>query len=151
MKVIAFDTETLPFSAGRMAPQLVCITWQRPGEDPQIIHVKNPGAYSLVVNWLTGDDLLVGHHVVYDLAVLCAQWPDLVPLVFAKYDRDQITCTKIRQQLLDIAAGEFRGKFVTKKVADIEGIKKVKAGFWKKHEYTLDALIYRCAGRRLEK
>ena len=168
MNVVAFDTETCLFRPGVMAPELVCVTYQRsswapgtlgaPGhlctDGPHILHVNDPRCLLEVHGWLEGDDLLVGHHVVYDLAVACAQWPELVPLVFAKYDRDQITCTKIRQQLLDIAAGQFRGHFqdYTKvKVFEDGTSAEVKGARWVKHSYDLDSLVFRSAGRRLQK
>ena len=53
----------------------------------------------------------MGHNVAYDLGVVCAQWPDLIPLVFDKYDRGGVTDTLIRDQLIQIAKGEFRGWF----------------------------------------
>jgi hypothetical protein len=85
-----------------------------------------------------------------------------VPLVFAAYDADRITCTKLRSQLLDIAAGRFRGylsKF-EKPVCSVhedcdpeacpDAVIK-KGARWVPHEYTLDALTYRATGRRLDK
>jgi DNA polymerase-1 len=160
--VTAFDTETERFRAGCMAPEIVCVTWQTPGEEPQIIHANDPRTLPIVRSWFEGHDLLVGQHVAYDLAVLCARWSELVPLVFAKLDRDELTDTRLRQQLLDIAAGEFRGylrkfdKRVCKEHEDCDpeacpqAVEK-KGARWVPHDYTLDALTYRAAGRRLDK
>ena len=156
--VICFDTETCLFRPGTMAPELVCVTWQevRGGVrgEPHIIHANDPKTEDLVWGWLKAKDcLLVGHNVSYDLGVLGAQWPEFVPLIFAKLDRDEITCTKVRQQLLDIAAGQFRGHFqqFTKQVVDEGVTHEVKAARWVAHNYDLDSLVYRCAGRRLDK
>lgn len=157
-----FDTETCLFRPGGMAPELVCCTYQTPGREPGIIHADDPAALPMVTSWLEGSDLLVGHHVVYDLAVLCAKWPELVPLVFKAYDQDRVTCTKIRQQLLDIASGEFRGYLrrfekpvcAVHEDCDPENCPDAtvkKGARWVPHEYTLDALTYRAAGRRLDK
>lgn len=162
MNVRVFDTETCLFRPGTMAPELVCVTYQTPGEAPGIVHADDPAALPLVTSWLTGPELLAGHHVVYDLAVLCAKWPELVPLVFKAYDENRVTCTKLRQQLLDIAAGEFRG-FLRKfekamcavhedcdpEVCDQAVIKK--GARWVPHDYTLDSVAYRATGRRLDK
>lgn len=155
MKIVAFDTETERFRPGCMAPPLVCITWQSPGEDAQIIHAKDPAAPALVRGWLTDKDvLLIGHHVVYDLAVLGAWRPEFVTLIFKAYDEDRIECTKIRQQLLDIAAGEFRGfnrKF-RKEVLQDDGTVKVTEGQrWVQHDYDLASVGYRATGIRLKK
>jgi hypothetical protein len=48
---------------------------------------------------------LVGHNVAYDLGVLCARRPELLPLVFEAMDAGRIWDTKVRQELLDIASG----------------------------------------------
>ena len=69
MSVRAFDTETCLFRPGRMAPELVCFTWQVPGEEPGIVHVDDPRALPLVTSWLNGFELLIGHNVAYDFAV----------------------------------------------------------------------------------
>ena len=151
MNILAWDSETALFRPGVMAPEAVCFTWQRPGEAPQIIHAEDPATLPLVRGWLTDPKLLlVGHHVAYDFAVLCARWAELVPLVFAAYDADRVTCTKLRFQLLDIAAGQFRGylhKFEKPVCSehedcDAETCPKAtikKSGRWMPHDYSLDA------------
>jgi DNA polymerase I len=168
VNVLAFDTETALMRPGVMAPELVCVSYQRPGHEPGLVHHSDAGALELVeVSLRDPRVLLVGHHVAYDFSVLCAKWPHLVPLVFAAYDADRIACTKIRQQLLDIAAGEFRGRRqvfekgveveITADDEDAEGevgdiIKKLVRGVrWIPHNYDLADLIWRAAGRRLEK
>jgi hypothetical protein len=179
VSVQVFDTETCLFRPGVMAPEMVCISHQRPGEGPQLIHANDPRTLPLVTSWLESDALLVGQHVCYDLAVVAAWRPHLVPLIFRKYDRGQITCTKIRQQLLDIAGGEFRGRFheyhkdieltpdelaaavaaqqlsfQRGEIGHVEQItlkRKVKAARWIPHKYDLEDLCYRHTGRRLEK
>ena len=166
LTVRVIDFETCLFRPGVMAPEAVCFTWQVPGEEPGIIHADDPQALPLVTSWLTGRELLAGHHVAYDFAVLCAKWPQLVPLVFKAYDEDRISCTKIRQQLLDIAAGEFRGylrrfenpvkQCTVHEDCDpdtcpqaTETIKK--SARWVPHNYDLDAVTYRATGRHLDK
>src|SRR6185312_1532971 len=57
------------------------------------------------------DVLLVGHNVAYDMGVMGAAFPELVPEIYAAYDADRVTDTMIREKLLDIARGEYRGKF----------------------------------------
>ena len=162
MSVRVFDTETCLFRPGVMAPELVCVTWQTPGEEPGIVHADDPAALPLVTSWFEGREVLAGHHIVYDCAVLCAKWPALVPLVFRAYDADRITDTKIRQQLLDIAAGEFRGylrRFEKAVCAVHEDCDPEKCGEatlkkgarWMPHNYDLDAVTYRATGRRLDK
>ena len=169
MLVRAFDTETFLMRPGRMAPELVCISYQTPGEEPGLLHVHDYGVLPIVAGWLERERL-VGHHVAFDIAVLCAQWPELIPLAFRAYDEDRITCTKLRQQLLDIAAGAFRGYLrrfeqeVTVKQClvhedcepdscphAIDGVKIAKGARWVPHNYDLGDVAYRATGRRLDK
>ncbi len=162
MNVRVFDTETCRFRPGVMAPELVCVSWAVPGQPAEIIHANDPKTLPLVTSWLTGTELLVGHHVAFDFAVLCAKWPHLVPLVFKVYDADRVSDTKLRSQLLDIAAGDFRGhlhKF-DKRVCTVhddcnpekcsDAVIK-KGARWIPYNYDLDALTFRATGRRLDK
>lgn len=151
MTLVVFDTETKLFRPGVMAPELVCVSFVEGDGPTGLVHVNDPACYPLVRGWLEDPDaLLVGHHVPYDLAVVCAQWPDLTKSVFGKFDADRVACTKIRQQLLDIAAGQFRGHYQEIRKTKIDGT-EVRSARWVKHGYTLDDLIFRAAGRRLDK
>ena len=175
-KVVAFDFETHLIRPAQMAPPPVCLSWQSPGEEASIAHcgsaiarISDQPAHDLLVRWLTTDTILVGHNVSYDLGAACARWPELVRLVFTAYDQDRIADTMIRQQLLDIAAGQFRGreqrfpKEVTLSEDDVKdlievgmdipenGKKTIWASKWVQHNYGLDDIIWRAAGRRLDK
>lgn len=135
MSVIAFDTESWLIEPGKLAPELVCVQWSVDGGPPRMIHRDR--AYSTVKAWLEGDDLIVGHNVAYDLAVIGTQWPDLLPAIFAKYDRDQITDTLLREQLLRIALGTFRKEIVNGEAVPVK--------------YSLADCIRRHFGRHLKK
>ena len=137
MRVVAFDTETALFRPGTMAPELSCITWQSPGLDARIAHWSD--SRPRLKSWLEDPEtMLVGHNVAYDLAVVAAQFPDLRPLIFAALDADRVTDTMIRQQLLDIAAGCFRGKLGDGNV-------------WITYKYSLLDVARRLSGRVLDK
>jgi DNA polymerase-1 len=137
MNPLSFDSETALIRPGLLAPPLVCVSWQRPGHEARLDHVH--GVEPRLRSWLTDSStLLVGHFVAYDAAVICAEFPDLVPLVFNAYRTNRVTCTKKRQQLLDIAGGVFRGRPGEK-------------GRWITHEYTLDALSRRHLGKPMVK
>jgi hypothetical protein len=71
-------------------------------------HEYAPTLKGLVTDWLKSDSLLVGHNVAYDMGVIAAQWPDLLPLIFLKYDRNEVTDTMLREQLLMIGRGTFK-------------------------------------------
>jgi DNA polymerase-1 len=133
---------------------MTCLTWQDcslaygqteatshdvPDGEPLILHALDIQARSRVLEWLLDKNtLLVGHNVAFDLAVVCAEWPELLPLVFRKLDANLVTDTKIRQQLIDIAAGEFRGRLGEDRK-------------WIAYDYSLDATYYRASGERLKK
>lgn len=136
MGVVAFDTETCLIRPAQLAPPLVCVTWARPGLDARIVH--HTDAEEKIHGWLTMGDLIVGHNVAYDMAVIAQRFPRLVPLIFKAYDEDRVTCTKIRAQLLDIASGAFRRKHVGR-------------GVFIKQTYDLETLARRFAGMELKK
>ena len=137
MAPLTFDTETALIRPGLLAPPMTCLTWQRPGCEAKILHVHD--ALPTLRSWLLDPEcLLVGHNVAYDAVVICAEFPALVPLVFAAYKANRITCTKKRQQLLDIAGGVYRGRVGEK-------------GRWIVHKYDLDALSRRLLGKPLVK
>lgn len=134
-KPVAFDTETALIRPALLAPPLACLTWQRQGLEPRIATEAKP----YIQEWIGNPEtLLVGHNVAYDLAVIGEAYSDLLPPVFRSYDEDRVTDTMLRQQLLDIAAGAYRGRVTS-------------SGFWIKHEYSLEALAKRCAGIVLQK
>lgn len=137
MTPLAFDTETALIRPGLLAPPMTCLTWQRPGQEPEIGHVSEVHGFLASCLWSPGT-LFVGHFAAYDMAVICAEFPDLIPAVFNAYKSNRVTCTKKRQQLLDIAGGVFRGRPGEK-------------GKWIVHDYTLDALSRRHLGQPMQK
>lgn len=137
MHVVSFDTETCLLKPGLMAPPLVCVTYQHLGGVAKIVHARD--AEPLIRSWLEdGDVLLVGQNVSYDFAVIAEAFPALRPAVFAAYDADRVTDTMIRAQLLDIAAGTYRGSVS-------------KQGLRKERRYDLESLAKRYAGMELQK
>jgi hypothetical protein len=136
MAVVAWDTETALIRPALLAPPLVCVTWQKPGTSARIAHRTT--AERDFAAWLAAGDTLVGHNVAYDMAVAAECWPHLRSAIFAAYAADRVTDTMIRQQLLDIAGGVYRGRLGEK-------------GRWITHEYTLEALAKRNTEIRLFK
>ncbi len=136
--ILAWDTETERFRAGMMAPELTCVTWASTDDrQPRIEHWTK--AEPLLRGWLSDPDLLlVGQNIAYDMAVICAAFPNLIPLVFKAYAENRITDTMIRAQLMDIAAGCFRGYMGTD-------------GVWRKLSYGLDVLVRKHTGEILQK
>jgi DNA polymerase-1 len=103
-KVIAFDTETWLIQPGNLTPKVVCLTWHD-GETSDILVGED------IFEWarkaLSGTDLLVGQNVAYDLGVLVAGDPTLIPLVFKALEDGRIRDTMIREKLLLLAQGRL--------------------------------------------
>ena len=146
MKVVAFDTETNLIRPGRTAPPMTCMTWQEvelaggqtgPVGEAQIC--LHSAAQIYLKAWLEDPEVLfVGHNVAFDMAVVCAEFPELIELVFAAYENDRVTDTMLRQKQLDIAAGCYRGMFG-------------EAGKWIKLDYSLAVCAKRLAGMPIKK
>ncbi len=138
MNVLAFDTETTLIRPGVLAPDLVCVSYQALGEEPQLL-VARDATEMWFSSAISGCGFpICGHNVSYDLGVLCQSFPHLRSAVFRAYEEDRIADTMVRQRLLDTASGIYRGQFGEK-------------GRWIKHEYTLQALARRCAGIPIKK
>jgi DNA polymerase I len=105
--VTAWDTETHLIEPGLLAPPLVCLQWDS-GYGPNLLHRQH--ARPQVESMLRGRDVLVGHNVAFDFGIVAAQWPDLIPAIFAKYDRNEVTDTMLREQLVMISRGTFRSQ-----------------------------------------
>jgi len=90
--------------------------------------------------------LHVGHHIAYDMAVMAAEHPELLPLIFNAYRESRVTDTMIRQMLLDNAIGKFGGYWTEYKNAKGDIDEK-----YIKIYYSLDACYHRVTKKRLKK
>jgi DNA polymerase-1 len=95
-----FDTETYPIRPGLLAPPLVCL------QDEDGIHVGD-GAKARVVRALEGGLTFGAHNAPYDMAVICAQWPDLTRDVWRAYEEDRVLDTEIDEILRLIDRGDY--------------------------------------------
>lgn len=129
---IAFDTETFRFRPGTMAPELVCLSVSGGG-----LYTQDQ-AEEEILRLLSSGELLVGQNVAYDSAVLLAAYPSLLKPLFQAYDEDRVTCTKVREQLIDIAYGKFRGEHT-------------KEGKWLVRNYDLASMARRYFKKTLDK
>lgn len=137
MRVLAWDSETALIRPAWLAPELVCVTWQMAGQTAGIEHALT--VEGRLRSWLEDDDLLlVGHNVAFDFAVIVERFPKLRPLIFRAYRMNRVTDTMIRQQLLDIAGGVYRGWTDSK-------------GQFHAHKYDLKDIAQRKAGMYLTK
>tara|TARA_R110000765_G_scaffold270754_1_gene369550 strand:+ start:134 stop:2020 length:1887 start_codon:yes stop_codon:yes gene_type:complete len=112
--MIAFDTETHLIRQGVLAPRLVCLTWDD-GESHDILLREE------AIDWMhamldVGEEL-VGHNVAFDMGVMAAADPTLLPKIFAAYEKGLIKDTRIREKLLFLAQGRLTYDFVNKRRA----------------------------------
>lgn len=103
--MIALDTETVLIAPGCHAPPLVCLTAADGGPGAALVGWRE--AEELAVALLDGGELLVGHNVAFDFAVLVSQFPHLMPYVFEAYDADRVKDVGLRAKLIDLAEGSL--------------------------------------------
>ena len=125
MRVISFDTETHLIQKGQLCPRMVCLTYaERTTQGITIIPQEREDTIvdgvtrglttrdcglSLARSWIEDDDVcLIGHNSPFDLGVLVALDPSLMPLIFAKLEKGLIRDTQLRMQMIDIATGELK-------------------------------------------
>jgi DNA polymerase-1 len=116
----AFDTETWLIAPGLLAPPVVCGSWAREytraeemaanGGAPRAREgiLTKAEALAEFRRCLLNHDVLTGHNLAYDVGVMCAADPTLLPLVIAKYERDEVFDTMVAEQLLRIHSGTLK-------------------------------------------
>jgi DNA polymerase I-like protein with 3'-5' exonuclease and polymerase domains len=120
-----------------MAPRIICVSTCDADGSRVFKENAEEALKELLQRACLDEFLLVGHVVCYDCACILASYPDLWDLVWVAYQGNAITCTAIRERLLDIAVGEFR--FHVEEDQD------------KKHDYDLASLAKRRFGNELNK
>ena len=107
--LVFWDTETELISPGRNAPPMACLSYAfLPGEGPSgLLHWTQAEAF--LRERLEANYTFVGASTAFDWAVAAAQFPLLKPLIFRAYEEDRIQDILIRQKLIDIASGCYRG------------------------------------------
>lgn len=140
----AFDTETFLIEPGILAPKLVSFAYRVGNRPSVLLHAGfHLAEIRHVIEWalreaIAGRLVIVGHNVCYDMAVLAATFPDLLPLIFEAYDRDGIECSKINEMLIDLYRGALRGE-------------EDEEGNWTSYGYSLDDVSQRRLDRKLDK
>ena len=100
----AFDTETHLITPAMLAPPLVCLS-HATETDPPGLHTKQDAAAIFGAFLRDPSEILIGHNAAFDLGVLCASDPSLIPLVFEALAAGRIKDTKIREQLINLSRG----------------------------------------------
>lgn len=101
MKVFAFDTETYLIGPGAVAPKMVCFSVSD-GENTFLVGNGDETVVEDLRSLFQLGHLLVGHNVAYDCAVIALSYPELEPLIWAKYAAGEIVCTKLQEQLINL-------------------------------------------------
>lgn len=142
MTPLALDTETELITPRCKAPRLVCVSYAGQSGSGLFKHDSDgapmkgiPDAQALVTAWLKEAPCIVGQNISYDMGVLAARWPDLIPTIYQAYEDSRITDTMLRQKLIDMANGELDHP-------------KYRVG---KGCYSLEALAMRHLGKQLDK
>ena len=107
MPVLTFDAETWLIAPGRLAPRLVCLSYQLDDEPAQLLGRQD--ALRQAALWLADPELYyVGQNSAYDFGVLCQELPELFPLVFRAYTEGRVWDTMIFETLYAIARDWLR-------------------------------------------
>lgn len=102
--MFVFDCETWLIKPGLLAPPLVCVSYAF-GEAPHVdqtvrLALKDDGT-DAVERALDNGEVLVGHNVAFDFAVVATHRPRLLKKIFKAYKEGRVRDTKVRQQLID--------------------------------------------------
>lgn len=147
MLYVAADTETGRFGPGRQAPLLSCISLR---------HERGKA----LIHWTDAEEVLdeilldpgyalIGHNIAYDMAVFAANHPEYLPAIFRMYEEGRVFDTMVREKMLDIALGRFRGYHASPSQEDRK--KGLTKGYWVTLLYDLDNVYYRYTRKRLDK
>lgn len=102
MKFLAFDTETWLIQPGLLTPRLVCVSFS----DGRLLD-RTDGLRAFRREIKDRSTVLIGHNVVFDLAVLMNEDPSLTPLIFRAFDEGRISCTKVREKMIMLSRGHL--------------------------------------------
>lgn len=118
MRVVTLDCETFPVQAGVLAPQLVCAQTAEGDGDVSITLSVDPLLPARLADLLNAD-VIIGHNVSYDLAVISNEVPELFSAVWKAFDEGRVFDTMYAASLLDIARGQYRpGSYSLAKLAE---------------------------------
>jgi hypothetical protein len=127
MMYVSIDSETRLIEAGRLDPDLVCITvCDQESFEPELYdHFE---AEEVIRGLLEHPDVVfITANGAYDFAVFMRRYPALTKLIFAAYRAGRILDIQLAQRLIDIANGELDGTYN-------------HLGLYVKHFYSLAAL-----------
>lgn len=103
---VIFDIEGFQIRQSKRAPELVCASWLFNEDTCGLLDASD--AIRFFGEWVSNPDLvIVGHNIAFDMCVMAEAQPLLLPWIFQAYADNRITCTKVREQLLNLADGRL--------------------------------------------
>lgn len=103
---VAWDTETALIEAGKLAPELVCVSICDADFDPVLVDHMS---CEELLHELFSHHVLTGANVAYDSGVVVTEFPDLMPVVLKAYREGRVLDVQLAEQLRDISTGELNG------------------------------------------
>lgn len=151
MPITYLDTETHLIEPGRKAPPIVCVQILDQSVDLEPRILKRDIAKAIVKTYLKeaiSDEecFLCFHRAAYDLAVICATWPEFTTLVFEVLEQGKVWDTGIRDKLLNLGRFGWVDKQPIPGEYDDEGEPKTK-----RIGYGLDDLALRRLAFEMDK
>lgn len=137
---VVIDFETYLITPGCNTPRPICFAIL---DEIPALYTRHEHADKIVADLkraLTDENcLLIGHNIIFDLAVACAEWPELIPLVFDAFAAGRVWDNMIVELLYNMAHGE-----IDYRPSSVPGVMQ-KSG------YGLDDLARRWLGVCVEK
>lgn len=137
MKIVCVDTETTLITPGEFSPDLVCMSTAEPGQAPQLYDAKDSRA--VWEHLIRKYDRLIFANAPFDLFVLSKAFPWTLTDIDAALCEGRVQDILLRQKLIDIADGNYRGRF-----DDVEDR-------WIVYGYSVEGLAERHLNRKLDK
>lgn len=135
---VGWDTETHRIKAGMIAPKLVCVsTCEREGGKERAGLYGREEGLDVVKSMIRGRRKSVLHHAPYDLGVVAAEDPEFLSEIFGALDRGDVTCTLIRDKIIQNAKGELKFEW------------DEESGEYKKQDFSLARLVLRRLRRNI--
>lgn len=106
---LTLDLETFLIKPGQLVPKPVAggvQIWDgTKSQGPVLASIRN--ITNEVIKAINNGWLIVGHHVVFDLACLWREWPALGPLIWQALENGQVSDTLVREKLIKCAEGRL--------------------------------------------
>ena len=99
MSLVSIDFETYLISQEMPIPKPVCLSYKfQVGEEG--IVVGDHGMEAFLFDILSSDDKIIAHNMSFEANVIDIWFPKLRPLLVNKFNKKQMVCTKVYEQLL---------------------------------------------------